>query len=99
MSVIPAEVDRFGSDLIELSTRDNFVFWLTIGTVWRGWARSASGNTAEGIPYIEQAIKDYRTTGAVLTLPLFLGLKAEALYIAGRTSEALEATNEAKALT
>ena len=60
MSVIPAEVDRFGSDLIELSTRDNFVFWLTIGTVWRGWARSASGNTAEGIPYIEQGIKDYR---------------------------------------
>ena len=95
----PAEVDRFASDLIELSTRDNFVFWLAIGTVWRGWARSASGNTAEGIPYIEQGIKDYRTTGAVLTLPLFLGLKAEALYLAGRTSEALEATNEAKALT
>jgi hypothetical protein len=28
----PAEVDRFASDLIELSTRDNFVFWLAIGT-------------------------------------------------------------------
>jgi hypothetical protein len=94
----PVEVDRFASDLIELSTRDNFVFWLAIGTVWRGWARSASGNTAEGIPYIEQGIKDYRTTGAVLTLPLFLGLKAEALYLADRTSEALEATNEAKVL-
>ncbi|MBV9129566.1 MAG: hypothetical protein JO298_04155, partial [Verrucomicrobia bacterium] len=95
----PAEVDRFASDLIALSTRDNFVFWLAIGTVWRGWARSASGNTAEGIPYIEQGIKDYRTTGAVLTLPFFLGLKAEALYLADRTSEALKATNEAKALT
>jgi tetratricopeptide (TPR) repeat protein len=94
----PADVDHFASDLIELSTRDNFLFWLAIGTVWRGWARSASGNTAEGIPYIEQAIKDYRTTGAVLTLPLFLGLKAEALHLADRTSQALEATNEAKAL-
>jgi hypothetical protein len=46
----PAEVDRFASNLIELSTRDNFVFWLAIGTAWRGWARSASSNTAEGIP-------------------------------------------------
>jgi tetratricopeptide (TPR) repeat protein len=94
----PGEVDHFASDLIALSTRDDFLFWLAIGTVWRGWARSASGNTAEGIPYIEQAIKDYRMTGAVLTLPLFLGLKAEALHFADRTSEALEATNEAKAL-
>jgi hypothetical protein len=31
----PAEVDRFASNLIELSTRDNFVFWLAIGTAWR----------------------------------------------------------------
>jgi len=87
----PAEVDRFASDLIELSTRDNFVFWLAIGTAWRGWARSASGNTAEGIPWIEQGIRDYRATGAVLSLQHFLGLKAEALYLADRTSEALEA--------
>jgi serine/threonine protein kinase/tetratricopeptide (TPR) repeat protein len=94
----PAEVDRFTSDLIELSTRDNFVFWLAIGTAWRGWARSASGNTAEGIPWIEQGIRDYRATGAVLSLPQFLGLKGEALYLADRTSEALEAINEAEAV-
>ena len=94
----PAEVERFASDLIELSTRDNFVFWLAIGTAWRGWARSASGNAAEGISWIEQGIRDYRATGAVLSLQHFLGLKAEALYLADRTSEALEAINEAEAL-
>ena len=65
----PAEVDRLASDLIELSTRHNFVFWLAIGAIWRGWARSASGNTAEGIPWIEQGIRDFRATGAVLGLP------------------------------
>jgi tetratricopeptide (TPR) repeat protein len=94
----PAEVDRFASDLIELSTRDNFVFWLAIGTAWRGWARSASGNTAEGIPLIEQGIRDYLATGALLSVQHFLGRKAEALYLADRTSEALEAVNEAEAL-
>jgi tetratricopeptide (TPR) repeat protein len=68
----PAEVDRLASDLIELSTRHNFVFWLATGVIYRGWARSASGNTAEGIPWIEQGIRDYRATGTVLRLPYYL---------------------------
>ena len=94
----PAEVDRLTSELIELSTRHNFVFWLVTGVIYRGWARSASGNTAEGISWIEQGIRDYRATGTVLRLPYYLGRKAEALHLADRTSEALEAINEAEAL-
>jgi Anaphase-promoting complex subunit 5 len=94
----PAEVDRLASDLIELSTRHNFAFWLAVGANFRGWARSASGNTAEGIPWIEQGIRDLRTTGSVLGLPGHLARKAEALYLADRTSEALEAITEAEAL-
>src|SRR5271169_5053804 len=93
-----AEVNRLASDLIELSTRHNFAHWLALGAIYRGWARSASGNTAEGIPWIEQGIRDFRATGAVLDLPYFLGRKAEALHLADRTSEALEAINEAEAL-
>jgi hypothetical protein len=65
-----AEVDRLSSDLIELSSRQNFVFWLAIGIVHRGWARSVSGNTGEGIAWIEQGIRDYRETGAVLAAKL-----------------------------
>ena len=94
----PAEVDRLASDLIELSTRHNFVYFLAVGAIYRGWARSASGDTAEGIPWIEQGIRDFRATGAVLGLPYYLSLKAEALHLADRTSEALEAINEAEAL-
>ena len=45
----PAEVERLASDLIELSTRQNFALWLAGGEVLRGWARSASGDTAEGL--------------------------------------------------
>ena len=94
----PAEVDRFASDLIQLSTRHNFSHFLAVGAIYRGWARSASGNTAEGIPWIEQGIRDFRASGAALNLPYFLALKAEALHLADRTSEALEAINEAGAL-
>jgi adenylate cyclase len=91
-------VDRLASDLIELSTRHNFVHWLAIGVIYRGWARSASGDNAEGIAWIEQGIRDYRATGAVLGLTYYLGRKAEALHLADRTAEALEAIDEAEAM-
>jgi len=94
----PAETDRLASDLIELSTRHNFVYFLTIGTMLRGWACSASGDTAQGIPWIKQGIRDFRATGSVLGLPTHLARKAEALHLADRSSEALEAINEAEAL-
>jgi predicted ATPase len=93
----PAEMARLASDLIELSTRQNFAFWLPAGEIFRGWARSASGNTAEGISWIEDGIRDYRATGAMLRMPYFLALKAESLHFADRVSEALEAIKEAEA--
>jgi tetratricopeptide (TPR) repeat protein len=94
----PAEVDRLASDLIELSTRHNFLYWLANGQHYRGWVLSALGNPAEGISWIEQGIRDFRATGTVLGLPGYLARKAEALYLAGRTSEALEAIDEAEAI-
>jgi hypothetical protein len=94
-----AEVDRLASELIELSTRHNFMLWLGIGGIYHGWARSVSGETAEGIAWIEQGIRDYLATGSVLHMPLWLELKAEALHLADRTSEALEAITEAGVLT
>ena len=90
-----AEVGRLASDLIELSTRHNFLPNLALGTIYRGWARSASGETAEGIHGIEQGIRDIRATGSVLGLSVYLAYKAEALYLAYRASEALQAINEA----
>jgi tetratricopeptide (TPR) repeat protein len=94
----PAEVDRLASEMTELSTRHNFAQWLALGAIWRGWVLSASGNPAEGIGWIEQGIRDYWATGAVLGLPDQLARKAEALHLAGRTTEALDAINEAEAL-
>jgi predicted ATPase len=63
-----------------------------------GWARSSSDDTAEGLAWIERGIEGWRATGAILAVPYYLGLKAEALYLARRTSEALEAISEAEAL-
>jgi serine/threonine protein kinase len=94
----PAEVERFASELIEFSTRQNFPYWRTLGSILRGWARSAFGNTAEGISWIIDGIRTHRAGGAILGMPYFLGLKAEGLYFAARTREALEAIEEAESL-
>jgi predicted ATPase len=93
----PAEVERFASDLIELSTR-HLAPWLPQGEVLRGWARSTSGDTAEGISWIEDAIRAFRANGSILGEPFLLALKAEALFLADCTSEALETLREAEAL-
>jgi hypothetical protein len=93
-----AEVERYSSDLIELSTPRHYPQWLAVGSIHRGWARSASGEPSDGISWIEDGIRNYRATGAVLMLPYWLALKAQALHLADRTSEALEAINEAEAV-
>jgi hypothetical protein len=67
-----------------------------VGPVYRGWVRSASGKTSDGISWIEDGIRNYRATGAVLALPYLLMLKAEALYLADRSREALAAIKEAE---
>jgi predicted ATPase len=82
----PAEVERLASNLIELSTRQSYAFWLPGVEILRGWARSASSETGEGIARMEDGIRDYRATGAMLRMPYFLALKAEALHSADRTS-------------
>jgi hypothetical protein len=94
----PVEVDRLASDLIELSTRHNFVHWLALGAILRRLG-SASGDTAGGIPWIEDGIRDLQATGALLGLPSFPAVKAQAFAPRNRTPEALEVINEAEALT
>ena len=53
---------------------------------------------AEGISWIEDGIRDYRATDSTLDTPFLLALKAEALYLAERTAEALEVLREAEAM-
>jgi serine/threonine protein kinase/predicted ATPase len=94
----PFEVESLASNLIELSTRHNFALWLAGGTIFHGWACSACGDTPRGISLIEEGLEQTRTTGRTPFITILLGLKAEALHLADRTSEALETIREAEAL-
>jgi predicted ATPase len=92
----PQEVKRYSSDLIELCTRQNFNFRIA-GAILSGWERSTSGDTTVGMAWIEEGISDLRAD-TMLAVPFYLALKAEALHLAHRTSEALEAITEAEAV-
>ena len=94
----PVEVERLASELVELSARYNFAFWLPGANVLRGWARSVCGDTSEGISWIERGVEDYRASGSMVGMPLWLAVKAEALNLADRSAEALEAIGEAEAI-
>ena len=78
-----AEVDRWASELVELATRHRFATWRAVGLIFGGWARSASGDTAAGLTWIEDGLRQWRTTGAVRVTPVWLTIKAEALHFAG----------------
>jgi hypothetical protein len=93
-----AEVDRVASDLIELSTRHLFAQWLVAGQFFRGWSRSVAGDTAQGIAWLQNGIEGWRAPGTTLAVPFLLALKAEALHLADRTTEALLAIREAEVL-
>src|SRR6202007_1763787 len=86
-----SEVESSALELVELSSRCNFVTSLTIGSAHLGWADAVSGDIPRGLSRIETAIKDFRERGPLLILPYLLVLKAEILHLAGRTSEALTA--------
>jgi predicted ATPase len=91
-------VERYSSDLLELSRLQNFGTWLPGGAILRAWARSVSGDTIEGVSRLEDEIKNYRVAGQHLIMPYYLTLKAEALYLSDRISDAVEATREAEAM-
>ena len=92
----PIEVKRLASELIDLSTRQHFAYWLALGTTFHGWARIACGDFVGGLASIEEGVAYFQATG--LRGGVGMGLKAEALHLAGRTADALAAIEEAEAL-
>jgi tetratricopeptide (TPR) repeat protein len=94
----PAEAERLASEIIEMSTRQGFAQWLAYAKICRGWGRSVLGDSANGLLWIEDALRDYMASGSIRALPDLLAVKAEALHLADRTCEALETIREAEAL-
>ncbi len=64
---------------IALSQDHHFAQWLAMGRTLHGWALVRQGQTDRGIAQLRLGVQGWRTLGAQLSLPLVLGLLAEAL--------------------
>jgi len=84
--------------LIRLSTEREFAMWMPWGLVMQGWAIAHSGQLSEGIRQIREGVSAFRTTGAEVMVPYFLGLLADAYLKSGQAQEGLAVLAEAQAV-
>ncbi|MBL8351821.1 MAG: AAA family ATPase [Burkholderiaceae bacterium] len=83
---------------IEVCRAGGFGQWLAHAQVLHGRLRLAQGEVAEGLDEMARGHAMWAATGAVVTLPFYLALRAEGLAAAGRPVEALPLLAEAQAL-
>jgi predicted ATPase len=64
--------------LLTLAREQGFPFWLTLGTIYRGWALAEQRQVKEGIAWMRQGMVASRATGTELTMSSILARLAEA---------------------
>jgi predicted ATPase len=80
-----------------LSSEQGFQFWLTAGTLYRGWALAELGQREEGTLQMRNGLAAFRATGAKLGEPYFLARLSEAYGKDGQADEGLSALADALA--
>ena len=83
---------------IAASDEHGFSFNRAMGTVFRGWALTGSGQAAEGIAQLRAGLAAFRATGAMIYVPVILTLLADAEGKAKQRDEGLGHLAEAERL-
>jgi class 3 adenylate cyclase/predicted ATPase len=83
---------------IDLCNEYGFPVWLAFCTAVRGSIRSRQGSFGDGLADLEQGMRTWEASGAVVTTPYYLVLLAEALNAAGRPQDALEKLERAQSI-
>jgi predicted ATPase len=82
-------VAALANEVVAISDEHGFAMWLAYGNIFAGWAAARRGEVAAGTGRMRAGIAAAAATGARLFDPLFLGLLAEGLALAGNATEAL----------
>jgi predicted ATPase len=77
-------VQQWAEAIITLVTEQAMPYWLTLGTMYHGWALAVQGQMEAGIAQVQQGLAAHRATGAGIALCRWLGLLAE---LHGRTGQ------------
>lgn len=82
---------------VALCQEHDFVHYLSLASILRGWARAQQGEFEQGIVEIQEGLDKARTAGALLLESYALGLLADACIKNERCTQALEFLKQAQA--
>jgi tetratricopeptide (TPR) repeat protein len=80
---------KYAEKAVDVSREHNFNHWLGTGLVMRGWALGHDGKIDASLLSFDEGIAVYESTGAIVQLSNWNGLKAEILLLAERYKEAI----------
>jgi len=90
-----AALDKWAGQLVAVATEYGFPHWRGEGTAFRGWVELKNGDVAQGISLLRSGMAAYRSTGAEVYIPHYVGLLARAYEIAAQFDEALTLLDDA----
>jgi len=93
------DTQSYAGVVMSLCAEHEFPFWAAGGQILSGWAATCQGEVEAGVEAINRGLGAWRETGARLWLPMFLALEAEAHAKAGRSEVALQAIQQALAVS
>ena len=91
----PAGVRHRAASLGALCAEQGFPLWGASGEIFQGWALAEQGRPEEGGARIAEGIAAYRATGALMYLPYWLALLADARAASGQAAEGAAILGEA----
>jgi class 3 adenylate cyclase/predicted ATPase len=90
-----AALDERAGQLVAVASEQGFPLYGALGMIYRGWAKSRTGDVAEGIALLRSGSRAYSATGAEIRISYHIALLAQACQIAGQVEEALLLLNNA----
>jgi predicted ATPase len=91
----PADARIYAGQVVSLCTEHAFPFWAAGGRILDGWAATCLGEIDQGIELLRSGLDAWQETGALLWLPIFLSLEAEAHVKAGQVDAAAHVIEQA----
>ena len=90
-----AALNERADQLDAVATERGFLYWSTLGTIYRGWVKVKNGDVTEGLSLLRRGSSAYRATEAEAWLPYHVALLGRACEIAGHIEEAATLLDDA----
>lgn len=93
------EMQSYARVIVSLCAEHGLSHWMNCGRIFEGWGAICGGDVHSGMETLQRGVAGWRKSGAKLWLPIFGMMEAEAYSKAGRNDDALQAIDQAIAVS